>query len=53
MKMYSFKEIEIAIETQSFITIPTLGLSFYGYGNINQETIFYGLIVSLQIGKLR
>jgi len=44
MKIYSFKEIGIAFETQSFFTLPTLGLGFYGYGNINQETIFYGII---------
>jgi hypothetical protein len=48
-----YRELGIALETQAFFTLPGMGLGFYGYGNINRETIFYGVLVSLQIGKLR
>ena len=48
-----YKELGIALETQAFFTLPGMGIGFYGYGNINRETIFYGILLSLQIGKLR
>ena len=48
-----YRELGIALETQAFFTLPGMGIGFYGYGNINRETIFYGVLLSLQIGKLR
>ena len=47
------RELGLALETQAFFTLPGMGVGFYGYGNVNRETIFYGILLSLQIGKLR
>jgi hypothetical protein len=47
------KEICASLETQLFLTLPSSGIGFYGFGNLNRKWISYGLLVSFQLGKLR
>lgn len=48
------KAVGLALETQ-FCVQPTafLGIGVNGFGNINSKNSFYGVTLSLQLGKLR
>lgn len=51
--LQNYLTVGLPIETQLFMTLPSVGIGLVGIVNINPKTTYWGVTAALQFGSLR
>lgn len=52
-RLENYLTVGLPLETQLFVTLPSLGLGIVGMVNINAKTTYWGVALAVQFGALR